>query len=234
MSSIGYFGRIVAKGSKYNKELVVNRNYADAFKAARMALKSMIEITLVDSNSEDGSFVLESEFAHIKILLEKIDDEQSKFSITSTPYYYQNVRDFDKYTRDVKNIITTLKLNLNPQKYDQEDINDEPLKESELKQEFKPFLILYFRLIKMWTLSILTAITVIIAYYISLSAITRFSTVFFFLIIFLYILHLFTTEIETTTSLMICPICKEKMIQKKYNIAEYKVITTCKHCNNLI
>ncbi|MEW5819545.1 MAG: hypothetical protein AB1782_05090 [Cyanobacteriota bacterium] len=230
----GYFSSIVANSCKYNSELEIDKPFDTCFKSARMALKTMIEIKLIDSNSETGEFILESSFSKINIKLEKLDEKKSKFSFNSTPIYYKNVLDFEKYVKDIKNIIISLKLNIYPEKYEKEEINIIPLNELEQKEEFKPYLLLYYRLIKLWSITFLTTIATLALYYISISTITKTATVFLFLIIFLYILYKFTTEIETTTKLMRCPICKKKLIQNNYNLMEYKAISTCKDCNKAI
>lgn len=230
ISLINHFSPLIAKNASYQRELEFNKPYEDAFKSARTLLKTMSDIELVDSDKENGEISLQSDYSEIKIKLSPIDPERVKLKITSTAKVYRFIKDFNLYVKDAKNIITTVFLHFDPDNYDFETINH-PQTDEEIIQEFKPTLILYFRLIKLWFITGLTTILLIILYFYALDIMPNVSTIFFFIAIFLYVFYITTSEINSITGLISCPICNNPVITKKYNPLNYKLYSQCNSCH---
>ena len=150
--------------------------------------------------------------------------------MTSIPKVYEKIHDFDKYTRDVKNIVSIIKLNLEPDKYNNEDLFTIET-ENDYIEEFKPMLILYFRLIKLWLITTLTTCIAVTLYYLTFNMIQDISTIVFFFTVIVYIFYLFINEVNKTSKLIVCPACKTELITVKHNIFKYNIPVRCIQCN---
>lgn len=228
-SLFSYFSPLIAKMAEYNSSFIINKPLEDTFKNARTLLKSMIDIELVDSNSENNWINLESEFSRVAITLKAESEDETLITIKSIPKVYLNINDFDKYIKDVINISGTIKLNLDSKTYETEDIYYRD-NENNTVLEFKPCLILYYRMIKAWILASISISFYFLMYYFALNILPEPSTIFFFAVIFLFMLYLFTGEIEMIDQKIVCPSCNSRQIKNKYLITNYVVPAKCHHC----
>ncbi|MGD9581883.1 MAG: hypothetical protein AB7V50_10960, partial [Vampirovibrionia bacterium] len=123
-----------------------------------------------------------------------------------------------------------IKLNLEPDKYNDKELY--PIeKEEDYIEEFKPELILYFRLIKLWLITTLTTCIAVTLYYFAFELMPDISTIIFFFTVIAYIFYLFINEIKRTTKLIACPSCKTELIKDKHNVFKYNIPVRCTNCN---
>lgn len=231
-----YFSPLVAKNSEYKRTISFDRDFKETFKQIRTLLKTMNDIEIYDSDKDKGEIHLESTFSklyvEIKPVEKKDDEEKEKVEITikSIPKVYDKLQDYDKFTRDVKNIVSTIELNLEPDKYNEEDLFVIET-EADYIEEFKPMLILYFRLIKLWLITILTTCISVTLYYFAFNMMPDISTIVFFFAVIVYIFYLFINEVNKTSKLIVCPSCKTELITVKHNIFKYNIPVRCISCN---
>jgi hypothetical protein len=233
LSLINYFSPYVARNGKYHKEIKFNKPIDESFKASRSLLKTMTDINMTDSNRETNSFELQSEYSIIQIKMNAIKDNHTQLIIESTPKVYAHIQDFDKYIKDVHNVLTTLRLHLEPEKY--ENVDFEELKTPEdYRQEFKARLVLYYRLIKIWFIFSLTLLILFTLYYFAINLSPGVSTFVFFSIIFLYIFYLFTNEVTQSAEYITCPSCGKRFIQHPFDVRHYNVPVQCNQCQTTL
>lgn len=226
MNLINYFNPFVAKEATYHDDICINKPIDQAFKSARILLKSMSDIKLIDSDSENKTLILESDFSKVKIKLSNINENEVKFSFNSEPKIFQKIQEYNNYVKDVKNIITTLKLHL----IEEKELQKKSKQQVNFIEEFKPSLIIYHRLIKIFLITTFTGLLLLFLYNFVISTITTVATFIFFAAISLYIYHQFTIEISEASKLLQCPNCHKKIIDKEFNILKYHIPTKCKHC----
>lgn len=229
-SLISYFGGAIAKNCRYKRTIEINRDIETAFKSARTLLKTMSDINLVDSNSENKTYKLQSEFSKIDIIIKSVDEGKISFEISSIPRVYNVLSDYNKYTLDVKNIIALLKLHLIPEEEQIEDSTDG----EDYFEDFKPSILVYYRLIKSWLMYVLTLFILISLFLFAIKVIPEPSTLVFFILLFLYISYIFTNEISKDSCFVKCPACDRPLISDPFNLKEYKLLANCKHCNQNI
>lgn len=229
LSLFSHFSPFVAQGSIYINSFTLSRPLEDTFKNIRTLMKSMIDIELTNSSSEKHWLKLKSEFSETLISLKKIGEKETEVTLKATPKVYLNIQDYDKYVKDVINVSGTIKLNLESEKYETEDIYSHDFENNAI-MEFKPCIILYYRMIKAWVLISISLSFYFLMYYLAINVLPEFATVFFFAVIFLYMLYIFTNEIESVNNKIICPACKTPQIKNKYLITNYVVPVKCHSC----
>jgi ABC-type multidrug transport system fused ATPase/permease subunit len=230
ISLINYFSPYIARNASYTRTLELQRSADELFKSARTLLKSMNDLKYIDSDSDMKTIDLESEFSKLSLKLEETRMNTTKVIITSTPRVYSNIQDYDKYTRDAKNVLSTLELHYDPENYDDKCINGHCTPEETI-EEFKPRFIIFYRLIKTWFIISITMFLFFILYYFAVELLPNVSTIFFFSIIFLYIFYFFAKEVSQSTEYLTCPNCSHHLIRQKFNLPKYKLPAVCDKCN---
>lgn len=229
ISLVNYFSSYIAKNAQYSSKIAFDIPYEAAFKSARTLLKTMIELKLIDSNIDNGSLNLESTFSKLDVKLTSLNDDKTEFLLISTPKIYDNINDYDKYTKDLLNVLNTLKLNLAPEKYERGNL-EELVTQNSYDQEFKPCLLLYYRLIKVWFIVAITVILFFVLYNLFINLVPNVTTIAFFSILFVYMFYVLSNEITNITELIKCPACKKKLLTNKYNMLKYSIPNKCNNC----
>lgn len=212
---INYLGKDTALDAEYTKVLEFELDEKQAFKTIRTVLRTMIGMTVVDSDSENGYINIMSANAYIRLLILPLKSGKTEVTISSIPKMFRKTEDYNLYVKDLKNIVNSIALAIDE---NSPYLDELAYGESDLIMESQAYKLVYHKAKRLWLIMMLTVFLLLGVYSFALELYPSIGTVFLFIVLFLYFYYIFEKEISLYSLILKCPQCKKSLLPNKYDV----------------